>query len=167
MERVKGAVQSGDRCCNGVTPLLSGHPLQKHKCRKKDSVKRLKTTNAEPADVHTFSFKVSFDNVCDVNMCKDNLLVDCGATAHIVTNKSKFISFDDSFIPDKHFIELADGSRTNGIVNARGKASISLHDTKNNLHNVILENALYIPSFKQDIFSVQAATEKGVSSIWS
>ena len=96
----------------------------------------------------------------------DDLLVDCGATAQNVTNKSKFISFDDSLIPDKEFIELADGSRANGIVNARGKASMSLHDTKNNLHNVILENALYIPSFKQDIFSVQAATEKGVSVVF-
>ena len=32
------------------------------------------------------------------------LLVDCGATAHIVTDMSKF---DDTFKPDKHFIELA------------------------------------------------------------
>ena len=61
--------------------------------RKKDSVK---TTNAEPAEVHTFSFKVSFDYVCDLNICKDYFVVDCGATAYIVTNKSKIIIFADS-----------------------------------------------------------------------
>ena len=36
-------------------------------------------------------------------------------------------------------------------------------DSKGNRHDVLLENALYIPTYKQDIFSVLAATEKGAS----
>ena len=71
--------------------------------------------------------------------------------------------FDDKFDSDKHFIELADGSRTNGIVQGRGKAQVLIHDSKGSERKVILENALYVPSYKQDIFSVHAATCKGAS----
>ena len=38
------------------------------------------------------------------------VLVDCGATAHIITDKNKFLRFDDTFNGDKHFMELADGT---------------------------------------------------------
>ncbi|XP_013389594.1 uncharacterized protein LOC106158229 [Lingula anatina] len=90
-----------------------------------------------------------------------SFLVDCGATSHIVTDKSKFIEFDKNFDPDKHFIELADGTRTNGIAQGRGKVNVSLTTADGNVANVTLDNALYVPSYKQNIFSVQAATEKG------
>ena len=35
--------------------------------------------------------------------------------------------------PDNYFIELADGSRTNGIASGRGNASVVLYDVKWNL----------------------------------
>lgn len=38
------------------------------------------------------------------------LLVDCDATTHIINNESKFSKFADKFIPEKHYIELADGT---------------------------------------------------------
>ena len=37
------------------------------------------------------------------------LLVDCGATAHILNDESKFIEFEKDFDPEEHYIELADG----------------------------------------------------------
>ena len=40
-----------------------------------------------------------------------------------------------------------------------------LYDENGNSHNVLLKNALYVPSYKQNIFYVQAATERGVSVI--
>ena len=43
----------------------------------------------------------------------------------------------------------------------RGNAKVKLYDIKGNLHDVILNNALYIPSYDQNIFSVSAAIEKG------
>ena len=49
------------------------------------------------------------------------------------------------------FIELADGIRTNGIVQGRGKARVLIHDSKGGKRKVMLENALYVPSYKQDI----------------
>ena len=39
-------------------------------------------------------------------------LVDTGATCHIVNYDSGFISVDEHFNPENHYIELADGSKT-------------------------------------------------------
>ena len=47
------------------------------------------------------------------------------------------------------------------MVVGRGNASISVFDNNGFKHNMLLENALLIPSYKQDIFSVQAAASKG------
>ena len=116
-------------------------------------------------EVHSFVFRISVDNVATVRgrHLQDNLLVDCGATAHIINDKTKFVSFDDSLDSTKHLIELADGSRTNGIAGGRGDESVLLYDVNGNSHYVKLENALYVPSYKQNIFSVQAATHNGAS----
>ena len=72
------------------------------------------------------------------------------------------IYFDNNFVHDKHFIELADGTRTNGVVQGKGRACVYLKDSKNDVHKVTLNDALFIPSYKQDILSVQAVTQKGV-----
>ncbi|ELT98112.1 hypothetical protein CAPTEDRAFT_207774 [Capitella teleta] len=40
-----------------------------------------------------------------------DLLVDCGATLHIVRDEAVFTKFDDNFNPGEHYIELAKGSR--------------------------------------------------------
>ena len=76
-----------------------------------------------------------------------------------LTSRS-FCSFDNSFVPDKHFIELAHGSRVNNLVKGRGKAKIKLVDKRGVACNTELHDALYVPSFKQNILSVQCATNK-------
>ncbi|KAG1698110.1 Rap1 GTPase-activating protein 2 [Nymphon striatum] len=91
------------------------------------------------------------------------LLVDCGATAHIITEKSKFVNFYDNFNAMNHYIELADGSRTSGIVQGKGDVEICLNDAHGSSRKVLLKNVLFVPSYKQNIFSVQAATDRGVS----
>ena len=58
-----------------------------------------------------------------------SLLVDCGATTHIVNDLSKFISLVEDFDPDEHYIELADGSRPNNIALQKGTAKVSWQDT--------------------------------------
>ena len=70
------------------------------------------------------------------------------------------MKFDDKFKPENHYIELADGSRACGIVSAKGRAKVLLHDLEGVPHEVFLEDALYIPNYKQNIFSVQAAVNK-------
>ena len=102
------------------------------------------------------------DSACSVRD-STRLLVDTGATSHIITDKCKFISFDKTFNPSHHCIELADGSRNDKLVVGRGDASVIMTDSEGIERNVILKNALCIPSFPQDIFSVHAANQQGVS----
>ena len=93
--------------------------------------------------------------------CK--ILVDSGASAHVVLDLKKFIRTDKNFVPKKHFMELADGSQSNDVVVAKGDANYTLCDSNGQKHDVILKNALCIPSYTQDIFSVRKATEQGSS----
>ena len=59
---------------------------------------------------------------------KSNLFVDCGATEHVITDKSKFINFDQNFEPGNHFVKLADGSQANNTVLKNGDACIYLRN---------------------------------------
>ena len=93
----------------------------------------------------------------------DVLMVDCGATAHIITNEKCFVKFDKTFRPSEHFIELADGRRKNNKALMCGDAVVTLKDTNGRLVEATLQNALYIPTYPHDIFSVRAATENGAS----
>ena len=90
------------------------------------------------------------------------MLVDCGATAHILTEKSKFTSFEQNFDVNNHCIELADGS--NGIVQGRGTAKVCVQSSDGEPREVSLENVLYIPLYRHNIFSILAATEKGATA---
>ena len=127
-------------------------------CRSNKS--KLKSVDENSTDDHSFAFKVSTE--CNVINDK-SILVDCGATVHIIKDKKKFINFDDEFNKENHVIELADGSRSSGVVIGRGNASIILNDSTGRSHKVLLNNALCIPTYKEDIFSVRAATRKGAT----
>ena len=72
------------------------------------------------------------------------LLVDCGATAYIVTDKSKFTSFDNSFKPEQHYIELANGTKANNIARGRRGVRVSTINADGVRINAVLKNALYI-----------------------
>ena len=138
-------------------------------CRKRnDKVNAIGFSKSDSSDDprpnHYFAFKVSVkkhdvDTVHKVN----GMLVDCGATTHVVNDVSRFISFDENFDPKNHVIELADGSKVNNIVLDKGTACVSLVDSNGKKRDGVLKNVLYVPSFKQNIFSVQAATETGAS----
>ena len=108
-----------------------------------------------------FAFSISEGNYL-LKVSDDNsLLVDCGATAHIINNDSLFVSVDEGYKPEEHFIELADGSRSNNVAKKRGTALVNIQDEHGNVRESTLNNALYVPSYPQNIFSVQAATEHG------
>ena len=86
------------------------------------------------------------------------MLVDCGAATHIVHDVTKFIRFDKHFNSNNHCIKLAECSRANKVALKRGDACVQLCDVNGDVNQAILSNALYVPSYKQNIFSVQAAT---------
>ena len=110
---------------------------------------------------HTYDFKVGVDFNYSATAIVNKLLVDCGATAHMINSRDNFINPEDNFKPDKHFIELADGTRTPGVVQGKGTETIGIRDTSGRECKLERNNALFVPTFKQNIFSVHAASEKG------
>ena len=134
-------------------------------------------SHSEGENSHSFAFKVENkycssdfidENISDnIDVSASCMLVDCGATSHIMSDKGKFENFDNNFKSENHIIELADGSKTSGGVLGKGIANVSLHDNKGVSHKVKLEEVLYVPSYNQNIFSVHAATEKGATVIFT
>lgn len=119
-------------------------------------------------DAYTFRVKegteAEFQRSRDVDV--RGLMVDCGATSHIITDLAKFKSFDAQFQPKSHCVELADGTRCSGVAEKRGDAEVCLTDSRGRKLKTILKQALYIPSYPQDIFSVKAATGSGATVIF-
>ena len=122
--------------------------------------------NVEPA-THSMDYSVvckdgnvdSAKRVSDT-VKKKALLVDTGATSHIV-NKDNFIEVDDSYVPENHYIELADGTRTNSAAKKRGSVIFDITDEKGVSRTTTLHNTLYCPDYPENIFSVRAATKRG------
>ena len=129
-------------------------------CRRKLKKSSVKHVNAESTpDMHSFMFS-AFDE-SDDKSCVNSLLVDCGATSHVINDASKFVSYNKQFDPDKHFIELADGTKSNNVALEKGNVKVKLNTADGRTVAAELQDALYVPSYPQNIFSVQAATEKG------
>ncbi|XP_071321086.1 uncharacterized protein [Trachinotus anak] len=89
------------------------------------------------------------------------LVGDCGATSHIVTGLAELKRFDDRFQAKTRCVELCVG-----VAERRGDAGARLIDSRGRHLNVTRRQALYIPSFSQDIFSVTAATASGAAAIF-
>lgn len=86
--------------------------------RRRDKVKQA----VDEEDHLTFAFKM--EQVDEAPVCRvkvKGLMVDLGATKHIVTNTTKFKYFDAIFKPQSHVLELDDGVRT---------ANVCLRDSK-------------------------------------
>ena len=139
-------------------------------CRQKNArtvtAKTAKDTECSNDSGYSFMLNVNADVDAmntDINMMCSSMLVDCGATSHIVNDESMFLKFDDGFDADKHVIELADGTRCTGVVKGKGVATMFLTSSNGVQHEIMLSDALYVPSYKQSIFSVRAAVKKGVS----
>lgn len=91
------------------------------------------------------------------------IMVDAGATSHIINDIGKFKSFDDSFQPESHSVELADGTKCSGMAQRRGTTLIDLLDNAERQHKAQLRDALYMPSYPHAIFSVARATNGGAT----
>ena len=114
--------------------------------------------------VNSVQFEDSDSN--DQESVCDSLLVDTGATSHIVSDESTFTSVDKSFEPKNHYIELADGSQSNELAKMRGNVDVTMKNEQGEIVNSVLQDALHIPSFPQDIFSVHSAIEQGAELIF-
>lgn len=137
-------------------------------CRKKgkgDGARKVAEEEKESSNDRDFLFKVENTNNerPPANVKKKGIMVDAGATSHIVTDIARFKSFDSTFQPDTHSIELADGTKCSGIAQRRGTALISLLDSDGREQTAQLRDALYMPSYPHDIFSVARATNAGAT----
>ena len=138
-------------------------------CKSKKSNNSSKSVSNSTSDDSSFVFSVNDhqggDSVSKLlhDNSEINLLVDSGASAHIITDKSSFIRFDTTFNPNEHTIELANSTQMSGIVQGKGDAVIKLVSTNGKICDITLENALFIPSYKQNILSVPSMTKKGVT----
>lgn len=127
-----------------------------------DKINEVGDSYDENGDEHSFAFEASTPDGKNLSR-RNTLLVDCGATTHIINDETKFSKFDPSFQPEKHFIELANGEKSNKIALKRGEVNLMIKDTNGRCVKACLKNALYVPTFPQNIFSVQAETERGAS----
>ena len=119
------------------------------------------------SDANHFNFKIT--EICENKENSVNaILVDSGATCHIICDEKKFIRFSEKFNhTKKHTLELADGSRSGDLIKTIGEAQVEIIDTNGVPRKAVLHNALYVPSFNQDIFSVRAETENGATISFS
>ena len=168
----KNSKSKSDRECTFCGK--SGHEEKqcfKRKAKMKqenDSAKTVISGTSEDA-LH-FNFKCEV--VCGSTITKtketlDSLLVDSGATSHIICNSDTFVSFDEDYDPTDHYVELADGTRTNGLIEGRGMATFKVPDTNGITRTITVQDALYIPSYSLNIFSVKKAAEQGASFSFS
>ena len=95
----------------------------------------------------------------------DNLLVDSGATSHMLFDKKYFVDFDETFKPESHTIVLADGTKRTAVVEKKGTALIHIKNAQGELCDIYLENASFMPNIPQNIFSVKAAIKDGKSEV--
>ena len=78
--------------------------LVRESCRykKRDTIK---------AAVEGSSFVFKINDRPQRTVESKRIMVDTGATSHIIRDIARFKNFDDSFQPDNHFIELTDWGR--------------------------------------------------------
>ena len=161
----KGKNGRGHWCNTCHNSSHSDRTCRRKRNNKTDKVSRASETleDCDEEVEHSFAFETNAYVNGSTTGKPNALLVDCGATTHIINDESKFSKFDDKFTPEKHYIELADGTRSNNVALKRGDVEITIMDTTGRYVSATLKNALYIPAYPQNIFSVQAATERGAS----
>ena len=146
-----------------------GHTFKqcfKRKAKMKHEKHSANTVSAGSPEGPDKSFFFKCEVLCGPiksNEIPDSLLIDSGATSHIISDGKSFISFDKDYDPTDHFVELADGTRTNGMIKGKGNATFNITDSSGITRKIILKEALYIPSYSLNIFSVKKAADQGAT----
>ena len=117
------------------------------------------SSTSEHSHESAFEHAKAVDDIPKPEHHDDAALVDSGSTAHIETDLNKFVDFDPNFKPEKHKIELADGSVITSVVEKKGTVLTHFKNEQGEICEIYLDNCSYIPTFPQSIFSVKAATK--------
>ena len=114
--------RSAPKWCNYHRSSTHSEEACRRKTKHKDDVKQVADGQKDQEEELAYVFK---DNI------KSNrLMVDCGATTHIITEGDAFAKFDKTFNPNEHYMELADGTRMNNVALKRGNAEVCLQRRK-------------------------------------
>ena len=129
---------------------IKGHSLDK--CKKiGDSIKRVQSD-----DEHNYAFRA------DKYSNDQGLLVNTGASSHIIRDLRKFTDLCDKYKDAEHTIELGDGSQSQAT-KQRGIAIVNIIAKDGQTCSATLKNALYVPDYPSDIFSVISAIDNGAT----
>lgn len=113
--------------CNYHRSTTHSDETCRRKTKHKDDAKQTTDGQKDQKEEQTFVFKVSQKFLPD-NIKINGLMVDCGATSHIITEEDAFTKFDETFNPNAHYMELADGTRMSNVALKRGDAEVCLQD---------------------------------------
>ena len=94
---------------------------------------------------------------------RSSILIDTGASAHILTEHHLFTSFDPDFNIDNCYLELANGSKSSNVILGRGDALVPLYNISDKVCNIKLTSCLYVPSFRRNIMSYYCARQDGLN----
>lgn len=131
--------------CNHCQSSTHRYAACRRRQQRRDDVRRV---SEEDGSSNEYTFRVS-DCATEAQhrVERTGLMVDTGATSHIITDISKFKRFDDRFQPSTHCMELADGTRCSSVAERRGDAEVVLIDNRGKRHKTTLSQALYIPTY--------------------
>lgn len=132
-----------------VMPLVDVKEKQDGARKVADESSNRSATAAASAD-YTFRIKdadIGVQQQPARSIKEKGLMVDTGASSHIVTDVTKFKSFDDTFKPETHFMELADSTLCSGVAQRKENAELFLIDSTGQRYRATLRDALFIPSY--------------------
>ena len=146
---------------------ISEESSDEEDCKKKAHAKMMQHNGddeekASDGEAHSFIFGVSRNMERNKTREKEEtgLLVDSGATSHIVNDMSLFNWIDRDHKSKEHSLQLADGTEVTGTVHGKGNATMMIRDENGMARRATLSNVLYCPSFPCNIFSINAATKR-------
>lgn len=121
--------------CSHCKSNTHAEPLCRTK-GKEDGVRKVAEDTDEDIDDkdRCFMAKHASSERPSANVKKKGIMVDAGATSHIVNDITKFKSFDSSFQPNAHSIEVADGTKYSGMAQHRGTVLMYLLDPEECQH---------------------------------
>ena len=88
-------------------------PLPQKRRRKKQRENAWKVSKESRSN--EYAFRVCETEVLEPDTKRKGLMVDAGATSHIITHFTKIKRFNDSFQAKLHCVDLADGSKSSGV----------------------------------------------------
>jgi hypothetical protein len=131
---------------------------QKQQHHKAHDAKQANETSTNTNSSNNFNAFITGNNTSSRNSMDMPWIIDFGASRHMTPQKHLFIEFTEFSDPEK--VGLGDGHPLDAIGVGNVKIVTQLNRKVKRIS--ILHNVLYVPDLAANLFSVRAATEKGI-----